>query len=352
MILGLAGAIFTFLFVANDLDLFSTVFEVNRALGLGGFVVIEVLIAGFILFGMAGWLVLRWIGNPYKKKWISEQGIAIGALWLVYGVVQSLDPMLEYPAWFFAGILAFMVFVIVAWAGFKVFPFWKPTTQRHPSLLVLRVFSLGKRSERLFDVIGTYWRYIGSIRLIAGPDLLNATVEPHEFLDFLSGKLARRFIADSQTLDLRLAEMDLEPDRDGRFRVNDFFCHDDTWRMTLSRLVVASDIVLMDLRGFTQQNSGCIFEISELINVMPLHRVVFIINDTTGESFLQQTIQQSWDSMRAASPNRLPGSGALRLVRFKQFRSRDLHQILLALTFAVPPMPEEQHQPSLQKSGP
>jgi hypothetical protein len=118
------------------------------------------------------------------------------------------------------------------------------------------VFSLGRRSERLFDALAKHWRHAGSIRLIAGPDLATTTVEPHEFLDFLSGKLARRFIDGPETLDLRISEMDLEPDRDGRFRVNDFFCHDNAWQMTLSRLVGDSDAVLMDLRGFSQENRG------------------------------------------------------------------------------------------------
>ena len=261
--------------------------------------------------------------------------MTIGALWLVYGIVQSVDPMLGNPAWFFAGILAFAVFVVIAWAGFKIFPFWQPTNRRYPSLLLLRVFSLGKRSERLFDVIGTYWRYIGNIRLIAGPDLLNTTIEPHEFMDFLSGKLARRFIADSKTLDLRFAEMDLKKDHDGRFRVNDFFCHDDTWKTVLARLVGASDVVLMDLRGFTPHNAGCIFEIRALIDSIPLHYAIFIIDDTTDESFLRQTIQQAWENMKSTSPNWLPESRLFRILRLNRFRNRDLKQVLHALTSSV-----------------
>jgi hypothetical protein len=115
---------------------------------------------------------------------------------------------------------------------------------------LLRVFSLGRRSERLFDALATHWRHVGNIRLIAGPDLATTTVEPHEFLGFLSGKLARRFIDGPETLDLRLSETDLEPDPDGRFRVSDYFCYDDTWLTVLSRLADESDAVLMDLRGF------------------------------------------------------------------------------------------------------
>jgi hypothetical protein len=161
------------------------------------------------------------------------------------------------------------------------------------------VFSLGKRSERLFDALGKYWRHAGSIRLIAGPyDLATMTVEPHEFLDFLSRKLAHRFIDGPQTLDLRISEMDTERDQDGRFRVNDFFCYDDTWRMVLSRLSGESDAVHMDLRSFSPLNAGGAYEIEVLINVVRLDRVVFVIDATTDERFLRKTVQESWNRMK------------------------------------------------------
>jgi hypothetical protein len=154
-------------------------------------------------------------------------------------------------------------------------------------------------------------------------------------LDFLSGKLARRFIDGPQTLDLRLSEMDQEPDRDGRFRVNDFFCHEDTWRMTLSRLVSESDAVLMDLRGFSANNAGVIYEIDELINVVPVERIVFVVDDTTDERFLRQTVQQSWDRMKLTSPNRSSTSGQLRLFRVTGSHGAELRRLLRALCDAA-----------------
>lgn len=68
-----------------------------------------------------------------------------------------------------------------------------------------------------------------SERLIAGPGLAAATVEPHEFLDFVSGKLDHQFIDNPETLARRISNLDTQPDFDSRLRVNDFFCHVDTW---------------------------------------------------------------------------------------------------------------------------
>ncbi|MGB7867531.1 MAG: hypothetical protein WBM01_04475 [Mycobacterium sp.] len=47
----------------------------------------------------------------------------------------------------------------------------------------------------------------------------------------------------------------------------------DTWQMVLRRLVGQSDAVLMDLRGFTRTSKGCIFELHELLDAVPLKRV-------------------------------------------------------------------------------
>jgi hypothetical protein len=183
------------------------------------------------------------------------------------------------------------------------------------------VFSLGKRSARLFDAFAKLWRHTGHIHLIAGPDLATSTVEPHEFLDFLSGKLGRRFISGPDTLAQRLAESEQRRDIDGRYRVDDFFCHDDTWKMVLKRLSRESDAVLMDLRGFLPGNQGCVFEINELLNVVPLERVVFVVDATTDLAFLRETFAQGWAALAADSPNRKLADPRVLLFKFTGERS-------------------------------
>ena len=72
--------------------------------------------------------------------------------------------------------------------------------------------------------------------------------------------------------------------------MNDYFCYDDTWKMVLLRLVHESDAVLMDLRGFSRSNAGCVFEIQELARLVPLVRVVFIVDGRTDEKLLAETL--------------------------------------------------------------
>jgi hypothetical protein len=310
--------------------------NIGQTLGYG-FTYRVLNILGFALAALlVGWLVLRWIRRRYEHKKVSDQSLTLDAVWLVYTVYQALFVSFAGPSWILSSFVAFAVYKAAAWASFRTLGY-KPPTEGNPKLLLLRVFSLGRRSERLFDALAKHWRYLGDIRFIAGPDLATSTVEPHEFLDFLTGKLARRFIDGPKTLDLRISEMNLRPDADGRFRVNDFFCHDDAWQMTLSRLLGDSDAVLMDLRGFSRHNAGVAYEINELINVVPLERVVFVVDDTTDEQFLRQTVRNSWGRMSSTSPNRSSMPGRISVFRFTGSHGGELRRFLRTLSGAARP---------------
>lgn len=275
------------------------------------------LLVGAVPTGIIGWLLLRWLGSLYRARQISDQSITIDAVWLVFSYVQSPAPesaLLEVSGALWIG--AFVAYKLVATAGFRLVRTGAEKDAQALKLLVLRVFSLGTRSERLFAGFTKIWRHMGSVQLIAGPDLATSTVEPHEFLDFLAGRLQRRFITGPDTLEYRLRETEHRRDVDGRFRIADFFCHDDTWQMVLSRLERDSDVVLMDLRGFSPSNRGCVFEIKELLDGMPLRRIVFVVDRTTDERFLAQVFADAWATTAKSSPNWNDPAPRVRLYRF------------------------------------
>ncbi len=314
MILALTGSNLLLSILDRRQALLRSVSEVGFSLGLGGTGVFWAMnLIGFLLFAALGWLVLQWIRRRYQAKTISDQSLILDALWLLFGVSYSIGLVFEGAVWILSSLAAFAAYKLAVFLGFRAIA---PATGSPGtvSLLILRVFSLGKRSEDLFDGVTRYWRYLGNVQLITGPDLAAATVEPHEFLAFLSGKLDLLFIDGPETLARRVNELDSRPDFDGRFRVNDFFCHDDTWRMTLERLVEKSDVVLMDLRGFAPQNAGCVYEVHELVSSAVLGRVVITIDDTTDVPFLEKTLNDAWAGMRLDSPNR-SGPGEVRIVR-------------------------------------
>jgi hypothetical protein len=259
-------------------------------------------------------------------------------MWLLFAIVGSVDFVFQGAWWGLTGVVAFGAYVAATRIGFRLIRRYG-TQDQAPHLLWLRVFSLGRQSERLYDVLATAWRHVGTISLIAGPDLATTTIEPHEFLAFVGGTLSRRFIDGPAALEQRLSEADRGRDPDGRFRVADFFCHDDTWKLVLERLVSTSEAVLIDLRRFTRAQAGCIFEIQALVAAMPLERVVFVIDGTTDRPFLEGVVQDAWRQRRLSQGLALTKGGRLRLLMLSDSRGAGARRLQRVLCTAARPMP-------------
>jgi hypothetical protein len=104
--------------------------------------------------------------------------------------------------------------------------------------------------------------------------------------------------------------------------------------MVLSRLAKDSDVILMDLRKFSQINAGCVFEINELVNYVSLKRVVFVIVKTTDESFLRASIENAWASLNIDSPNREECT-KVHLLDYQETQPGAFKQLLRALSIAA-----------------
>lgn len=139
--------------------------------------------------------------------------------------------------------------------------------------------------------------------MIAGPDLVTSTEEPHEFLEFAGGNLSCRFVLDQADLNQRLVDLDRSVDPDGRYRVHEFFCHDDTWRMTMQRLAAESHAIVMDLRSFSASNQDYLYELKVLLDTIALRRIVFIVDNTTNRDFLESSLLTLWSELSQQSPN-------------------------------------------------
>ena len=79
-------------------------------------------------------------------------------------------------------------------------------------------------------------------------------------------------------------------DIDGRYRVNECYCHDTTWQDALQALVRYSDLVLMDLRGFQAHNAGCRYELATLARVSRTLRVVVLVDGRTDRAVAQEAV--------------------------------------------------------------
>ena len=93
-------------------------------------------------------------------------------------------------------------------------------------------------------------------------------------------------------------------------------------------LIGYSDLVVMDLRGFTSERRGCIFELSALIDTLPLERVVLLTDRTTDMALLRQTLARLWETMDSASPNAGSGTGRLRVIELRRGYARAVRRIM------------------------
>jgi hypothetical protein len=278
----------------------------------------------------AAWAFVRWLAGRYRIRRASDQMLTIDVLVLIFAAPMFLLYFsLDWSDWPIA------VCALAGFAGYKLVTGWGLRHRRRTApppaprtLLLLRVFGFDRRTQRLLEDLGQRWRYLGPIHLIGGSDLAYATLEPHEFFEFLNGRLSRAFIKSEEDLESRLAEDTATPDPDGLFRVDDFFCHEDSWRMTVSRLAREAAAVLMDLRGFTPANRGCIFEIEELVAAVPVDRIVLLVDPSTDVPFLEQTLEDAWRAMPGDSPNAAVGQHRLRILHGSGHHGRTLATLL------------------------
>jgi hypothetical protein len=161
---------------------------------------------------------------------------------------------------------------------------------RPPLLLVLRVFQRDREIEALFDAVIERWRLTGNVALIAGTDLVSRTIDPGEIFAFLGGRIGAQFISKVEDIPARLAAFDMRPDLEGRYRVNECYCRDTTWKPTLDALTKQCDVVLTDLRGFQAHNEGCRYELGVLARARNIARVVVLFDGKTDRVAATQDI--------------------------------------------------------------
>jgi len=190
--------------------------------------------------------------NPWSLGLIPP---LLGALWLYRKLLRQIEP-------------------------------WKPTK----ALLLLRVFARDRRGEQLLDEVAFRWRFIGPIHMIGGPDLAKVNLDPDELLLFLRRRLRDMFITDQASLQRRIDALDWQSDPDARYRINESYCSDKMWQVTVRELLDLSDAVLLDLRGFTPARRGTAFEIRLLAERGALSHTVILIDAETDVAAIEQTI--------------------------------------------------------------
>ncbi|MEQ9399444.1 MAG: hypothetical protein RJQ04_09740 [Longimicrobiales bacterium] len=148
--------------------------------------------------------------------------------------------------------------------------------------------------------------------------------------------MGRQFIGSADQLARRLRRLDRHPFSLAlTYRALPTMCRDDTWRSTVRTLTTRADVVLMDLRGFSDARKGCAWEVEYLLDVKPLDRILFLVDRDTDPGPVHRLLEASWQRLDGASPNLAQAAPEARLYHAGVQDDADVQGILDALVGAA-----------------
>ena len=245
--------------------------------------------------GALAWWRLSALARGYDAKRFSDAQLLANSWWLMFVAVHAVEQVAVHPE-----TEAMLRIALVDTVVYLLFPFLlahalacvgrglaQPPKRM---LLVLRVFGDRARTGALFARIASRWQRFGPVTTIAAPDAAADTVDPGDLLRFATGRIGESFVTSKDDLVQRLATMDVEADRDGRFRIDEFCCRDDTWQATVVALIARADAIVMDLRGFGAARRGAEFELEQLATRAAPERVVLVVDASTDRALVANAI--------------------------------------------------------------
>lgn len=305
------------------------------------------------------WTVMRYVG--YRHQFTAYQkGLfrVIAPVWkFVFAVFQArwymLLALVVLVLTLFKAVLALSVgiydegFVMLFGVIFHlvmIFRVRKKARERdNLKLLILRVFLINKTSLFTFSRLAKFWKHFGSYFTVADPSFykiywkrkfkqkfpvfiiiifliytqLENSSEMSPFGPFVAllifgaiifiiysiSRMKLNFLSNEEAMQKALDKLNKWPVKlDNTFKEKPVSCYDNTWIMAVNKLVHASDVVLMDLRGFSEKNKGCEFEINLLLNTVRLDKILFL-GYPDAIPLIKTVIENKFQTLDKESPN-------------------------------------------------
>jgi hypothetical protein len=256
--------------------------------------------------------------------------------------------VLLYTLGFTLTLFSFVLLVPVALHLFLWWHLKRSGRQRsNTKLLILRVFLLKKTSDFTFKRLVKAWKHFGNYFTAADPSFYKVTWKRrfrHTFPvyiiavffiytlledttrgtgagDIFGGfiflliigniiwilnsrsRMKRLFMGSPDSLAKRLGTVEHNPVKvDNTFRELPVMCYDNTWRQAVDGMIGTADVVLMDLRGFSEKNVSSAYEINVLFDTVPANRIVFMAYEEA-IPLVKRTINEQWEMLAEDSPN-------------------------------------------------
>jgi hypothetical protein len=202
-------------------------------------------------------------------------------------------------------------------------------------LLLLRVFGRADEPEDLLDALDDIWRRIGAVDILAGSDVASRTLRSSMLEVFLLRRGADQFLKTVEEVDKRLLDLRSEVEGDARYPVNGVFCYVNVWQGAFIRLAQTAAAVLMDLRGFTSENTGCAWELAYLVQHTPLRRILLLVDENTDQLALEREARAAWTYLPLDSPNTSDQEPELKYLCYDRQSEADGHKLFRLLLMAA-----------------
>lgn len=241
----------------------------------------------WLLFNVMGSVVTVALAAIYATQAVREASVAAGAL---------------------AGLTAVAI-VAHAWIVIRRSRELRRRVAANPplKLLFLWVFGSIKGPGALTMGFGVTWQYIGRIQLLSGAGYMG--IDVLRAANVVSrGRTTDLIIKTPEELSERIRSFQDSPSPFVMYAQRTLLCNDAVWQLALDTLLNDSDVVLMDLRGFSPANQGAAYEIRRLIDRVPADRFVILADQSTRVDFLTTSLRQAWEAMAVDSPNRRSSS--------------------------------------------
>jgi hypothetical protein len=243
-----------------------------------------------------------WLG---ELSMVSLVGLVVMAITMVFGNAPE-EPALETPwtAWLP------LLWVAIALSIYVLFLGRRPPQGPGLPLLMLRVFSKEKDKQALLQGIQERWRFVGAIDQAGGPDMVDLNVGPYKCSKFMSGSLHELFLPEAVSGERLMARFEHRPDREGRYRINEMFNFNSSWRGNVEQLILNSPTILLDVRGLTAEREGTSFEVGLLARHALLDRVVAVGDEETDWDHIGARLRehgQRLDDLRRSDVAQDPG---------------------------------------------
>ena len=284
------------------------------------------------LFLLLLWNVMRFIGYQHQFR-AYKRGLFgfFKPLWkFLFWPFQSrwcimLSFVVAVNALFTALLFISYAFLLVTAVVFHSYMLYrlKIRGRKTPNvkLLILRVFLIKKTSSFTFAGLVNFWQHFGSYFTVADPSFYKISwkkkfnyyfpiyilllflvftqitdgksleelqqifggfiflliIAAIVFIVLSNNSLRRKFVSSGDLLKKRLQHLYRWPTKyDNTFKEFPVMCYDNTWKQAVSELVDSANVILMDLRGFSDANKGCEYEVDFIFDHVPVERILFL----------------------------------------------------------------------------